>query len=116
MVFVSSDRSPADMAAYMNEAHGNWLAVPHGSPAAQQLKAQFQACNLPLLVFLRPDGNVNARNGCSIVGLGPEQDLFDKLAGRPTVPEPGTEQETGSDPARRLDKAERLANFRGFRM
>ncbi|KAF0300789.1 Nucleoredoxin-like protein 2 [Amphibalanus amphitrite] len=72
VVFVSSDRSPADMAAYMNEAHGEWLAVPHGSPAAQQLKTEFQVSGIPTLVFLRADGTVAERDGRSVVqGKGP---------------------------------------------
>merc|ERR1712211_211266 len=31
IIFVSSDRSPADMISYMKESHGDWLAVEHGS-------------------------------------------------------------------------------------
>ena len=35
IIFVSSDRSPADMVSYMKESHGNWLAVEHGSELGQ---------------------------------------------------------------------------------
>jgi len=82
MVFVSSDRSQADMAAYMTEAHGDWLAVPHGSPAAQQLSSQFQVSGIPTLVFLRADGTVVEREGRGLVtSKGPTKAVFNKLAG-----------------------------------
>ena len=32
IIFVSSDRSEDEMKQYMNEAHGDWLAVPFGDP------------------------------------------------------------------------------------
>ena len=35
IVFVSSDRSAGDMKTYMDEAHGDWLALPHGSAGIQ---------------------------------------------------------------------------------
>ena len=35
IIFVSSDRSPADMISYMKESHGDWLAVEHGSEVGQ---------------------------------------------------------------------------------
>ena len=35
IIFVSSDRSPADMVSYMKESHGDWLAVEHGSELGQ---------------------------------------------------------------------------------
>ena len=38
IVFVSSDRTPADMENYMREVHGDWWAVEHGSEEAQALK------------------------------------------------------------------------------
>ena len=34
ILFVSSDRSENDMRQYMNESHGNWLAIPWGSQLA----------------------------------------------------------------------------------
>jgi len=35
IIFVSSDRSPADMISYMKESHGDWFAVEHGSEVGQ---------------------------------------------------------------------------------
>lgn len=82
IVFVSSDRSPADMASYMTEAHGEWLAVPHGSPAAQQLSGHFQVSGIPMLVFLRADGSLATREGRGLVmSKPPTKATFDELAG-----------------------------------
>jgi nucleoredoxin len=35
IIFVSSDRSEADMINYMKEAHGDWYACRFGSPEVQ---------------------------------------------------------------------------------
>merc|ERR1711877_15815 len=47
IIFVSSDRSPADMVSYMKESHGDWLAVEHGSEVAQGLKQKFGVSGIP---------------------------------------------------------------------
>jgi len=83
IVFVSSDRSPADMVSYMKEAHGEWLAVPHGSPTAQELKTKFGVSGIPMLVFLRADGSEADKNGRQVVqSQPPTKDTFNKLAGQ----------------------------------
>ena len=35
IVFVSSDNSPEELMAYMNDLHGDWLAVQHGAILAE---------------------------------------------------------------------------------
>nr|XP_048705455.1 nucleoredoxin-like protein 2 isoform X2 [Caretta caretta] len=35
IVFVSSDRSPEEMAEYMHDMHGDWLALPFHDPYKQ---------------------------------------------------------------------------------
>ena len=35
VVFVSADETQEEMLSYMNESHGNWLAVQHGSALAK---------------------------------------------------------------------------------
>lgn len=35
VVFVSSDRSHADMLCYMKESHGDWTALKYGDPLVQ---------------------------------------------------------------------------------
>ena len=35
VIFVSSDNSPEELMAYMNELHGDWLAVQHGAVLAE---------------------------------------------------------------------------------
>ena len=41
IVFISSDRSPEDMTSYMKESHGDWMAVPHNSAEAKDLKQKY---------------------------------------------------------------------------
>lgn len=70
IVFVSSDRSPADMAQYMKELHGDWPAV--ALEAGAQLKATYGVRGIPKLVVVRPDGSVITEDGRSdVVRLGP---------------------------------------------
>ena len=63
VVFVSSDRSPADQASYMREAHGDWLAVPLGDPAGQALSARFGVRGIPALKVVGLDGSVISEDG-----------------------------------------------------
>ena len=35
VIFVSSDNSPEELMAYMNDLHGDWLAVQHGAVLAE---------------------------------------------------------------------------------
>ena len=56
IIFVSSDRSPEDMVAYMKESHGDWLAIEHGSAVTQGLKQKFNVSGIPCLVILKADG------------------------------------------------------------
>lgn len=35
IIFVSSDETEDGLFSYMNEAHGDWFAVPFGSPVAE---------------------------------------------------------------------------------
>ncbi|XP_035229749.1 nucleoredoxin-like protein 2 isoform X2 [Stegodyphus dumicola] len=67
IIFVSSDRSEDALFDYMNEAHGDWLAIPHGSPVAEQLKKKFNIQGIPTLVVIKKDGSVITTNGRSDV-------------------------------------------------
>ena len=49
IVFISSDRSPEDMTSYMKESHGDWLAVPHNSTVANDLKQKYGDNNFSTL-------------------------------------------------------------------
>ena len=40
MIFLSSDKSPEEMAAYRAAEHGDWLALPWGDELAKKLKRQ----------------------------------------------------------------------------
>ena len=88
IIFVSSDRSPQDMANYMKvnvfkqlfesqwiinvvtikESHGNWLAMPHGSEIGQELKKKFGVSGIPCLVVLKgADGTLITKEGRNAV-------------------------------------------------
>lgn len=72
IIFVSSDRSPADMVSYMKESHGEWLAVEHGSEVAQGLKQKFGVSGIPCLVVLKGDGTLITKDGrAAVQGKGP---------------------------------------------
>lgn len=67
VVFVSSDRSSADMLNYMKESHGDWYALKHGDELAQKLKSQFGISGIPTLVVVKGDGSVITLDGRSDV-------------------------------------------------
>ena len=41
IIFISSDKSPEEMESYIKESHGDWLAVPHNSSLADDLKQKY---------------------------------------------------------------------------
>ena len=63
VVFVSSDRSQADMNTYMRESHGDWLALAHGSPEVSSLSGMFGVRGIPALIVVTRDGEVISRDG-----------------------------------------------------
>ena len=96
IVFVSSDRSADDMTSYMKESHGDWLAVPHNSAVANDLKQKygirtpywpdmFNSFNLilgisgiPSLVVVKKDGTLVTKDGRShVTGKNPAQAVKD---------------------------------------
>ena len=78
IVFVSSDKSPEDMTSYMKESHGDWLAVPHNSAVANDLKQKYGISGIPALVVVRMDGTLVTKDGRSHVsGKSPAQAVKD---------------------------------------
>ena len=67
VVFVSSDRSAADMLSYMRESHGDWPALQHNSRKANELKHKFNISGIPALVVVRRDGTLVTKDGRSYV-------------------------------------------------
>ena len=64
VVFVSSDRSAAAQAEYMQDAHGAWLAVPHDSVQLRaQLSARCEVQGIPALVVLTAEGDLVTKAG-----------------------------------------------------
>jgi nucleoredoxin len=74
VVFVSSDRSQEDMANYMKESHGNWLAVQHNSDTANALKKKYGVSGIPCLVVVKKNGDLVTKDGRSgVTSMPPAQ-------------------------------------------
>ena len=70
-MFVSSDRSEADMNTYMRESHGDWLALAHGSPEVSALSTKFGVRGIPALIVVTRDGErVRTDGRQDIMSLG----------------------------------------------
>merc|ERR1739842_234641 len=65
LIFVSCDRSKADMISYMKESHGDWFGVEHGSDLVQQLSEIFGVSGIPYLVVVKSDGTLITKDGRS---------------------------------------------------
>ena len=73
LIFVSSDRSSADMLSYMKESHGDWYGVPHGDALTNELAQKFGVSGIPFLVVLKADGSLITKDGRSAVAnKGPQ--------------------------------------------
>ena len=67
VVFVSSDNTPEDMANYMKESHGEWLAVQHGAALAGELKSSYKVTGIPSLIAVSRQGQLISKSGRSEV-------------------------------------------------
>jgi len=63
VVFVSSDRSAADMAKYMGNYKMNFSAVPFDAPQRAALGSHFGVRGIPSLIILDDKGNLISRDG-----------------------------------------------------
>merc|ERR1712071_68042 len=66
IIFVSSDRTAADGMSYFENDHGDYLMMPHGSDAANQLKKECNVSGIPSLHFYK-DGKHYTNDGRSII-------------------------------------------------
>ena len=63
VVFVSSDRSDADMTKYMTSTKMPWLAVPHGGEVGKALSKKYGVRGIPKLVIIDKEGKVITGDG-----------------------------------------------------
>jgi nucleoredoxin len=63
VVFVSSDRTPADHLKYMADYNMNFFTLPHRGAAGNALAQRFNVRGIPHLAVVGPDGEVLAANG-----------------------------------------------------
>jgi len=67
VIFVSGDNSPEELMAYMNDLHGDWLAVQHGAVLSEQLLQKYEISGIPSLVVVNQSGQLISSNGRSEV-------------------------------------------------
>uniref|UniRef100_A0A0K0CXT9 Thioredoxin domain-containing protein n=1 Tax=Angiostrongylus cantonensis TaxID=6313 RepID=A0A0K0CXT9_ANGCA len=69
IIFVSFDRTEADLKKYMEECHGNWYYLPFGSSKIQYLATKYSVSGIPALIVIRGDGKEVTKNGRSDVQI-----------------------------------------------
>ena len=76
IIFVSSDRNASEMAGYMRESHGPWLAVPHGNPAIARMNQEYGVEGIPCLIVLTRQGDLVTKQGRQdVTSLAPSKCL-----------------------------------------
>ncbi|MBE7464363.1 MAG: redoxin family protein [Planctomycetes bacterium] len=63
IVFVSSDKSPADQKKYMTETKMQWPTIKLNGDTSKKLKQEHGIRGIPSLIILGPDGNVVTKDG-----------------------------------------------------
>ncbi|XP_032873617.1 nucleoredoxin-like protein 2 [Amblyraja radiata] len=63
IVFVSSDKSQADMESYIAAMHGDWLALPWKDQYKTELKKKYTITAIPKLVIVKQNGDVITDKG-----------------------------------------------------
>ncbi|VDP40690.1 unnamed protein product [Heligmosomoides polygyrus] len=69
VVFVSSDRTEEDQKKYMEECHGDWYCIPHGSPKCKELATKYSVSGIPAPIIIKSDGKEVTKNGRNDVQL-----------------------------------------------
>uniref|UniRef100_A0AC34QPS1 Thioredoxin domain-containing protein n=1 Tax=Panagrolaimus sp. JU765 TaxID=591449 RepID=A0AC34QPS1_9BILA len=76
IVFVSFDRTAADLDKYLSEAHGNWLYIPYGDKNIETLSEKYGVSGIPSLIVIKPDGEVITKEGrADVQGKPPKATL-----------------------------------------
>ena len=75
VIFISSDKSEADMFTYMRETKMPWSAVPYNSPLVKILREEFSYSGIPNLVLIDEKGNVISNCYQGRRYLGPQRVL-----------------------------------------
>lgn len=69
VVFVSYDRTPADMTTYMKETKMPWAAVPYKSAAGKKNADENGIRGIPTLLVYGKDGALITKNGRDLAAL-----------------------------------------------
>jgi len=87
IIFVSSDRSPAAMEAYMNDSQMPWPAVAFDNTADNEALRRYAGNGIPCLVLVGADGKVISDSYDGKTYLGPSKVLADleRILGGPAA-------------------------------
>lgn len=80
IVFVSNDRSPGAMEAYMRDMKMPWPAIDFAKLPAKGALKKYAGAGIPCLVLLDPSGKVISDSYAGKQHLGPEKVLTDLAA------------------------------------
>lgn len=69
VVFVSSDKSPAEMSNYMKETGMPWSATPYRSASGMALGRKHDVRGIPALLVFGKDGKLVTKNGRDLAAL-----------------------------------------------
>merc|ERR1712170_172244 len=56
--------------SYFSNDHGDWLLVPHGSQAGNELKKLCSVTGIPMLVMFNADGSLNTKEARNLIASG----------------------------------------------
>lgn len=63
IVFLSFDKTDADMEAYFLKKHRNWYALPLDDPFKEELKLKYNVTAVPKFIIINKDGEVISSKG-----------------------------------------------------
>jgi nucleoredoxin len=69
VVFVSYDKTAADMTNYMTETKMPWAAVPYKAPSGKKNAEENGVKGIPSLIVYGPDGTLLTKNGRDLAAL-----------------------------------------------
>ena len=103
VVFVSLDKSAAEMQACVKKLDMPWAVVPFESPLREQLRLRYGVTQVPSLLVFDPDGRLKTKDAIRDVRTSPSKlKEWNQSAGHPefddvTAPEPEPELAAGAE-------------------
>ncbi|XP_031351338.1 nucleoredoxin-like protein 2 [Photinus pyralis] len=63
IIYISLDDNMEEMMKGFRNNHGNWFAIPFGSPVIEELRYRFEVAYVPFIAVLKNDGTIVTKNG-----------------------------------------------------